>query len=302
MGAGAEGAPIEPLPLHGLWCAALTPLRPDGAIDPAAWVAHLTGLLAHGVDGIVLFGTTGEGPSFSAPERRAGLESVLPHVPPDRLVAATGCAAFTDAVALIRHAVQAGCPRCLVLPPFFWKDLSDEAVYRYYASLIDIIGDPCLRLYLYHIPHLSGVPIQPEVVGRLAESYPGIVAGVKDSGGDFAHTAGLLAQAPRLSILTGHEPHLSRLVRAGGAGGISGLANLYPQPIRALLRPDAGAAEEARITHLQDIILRLPFVAALKAILSARTHNPAWLALRPPLNSLDGTARAALLTALGETE
>src|SRR5437660_1384767 len=133
---------IEPSPVRGLWCATLTPLGHDGAIDHARMAAHTRALFAQGVDGVAPFGTTGEGPSFSVAERRAGLDALLAAgIPPSRLVAATGCTAFADAVALTRHAVQAGCSRCLVLPPFFFKDLSDDAVYGYFAALIDAVAD-----------------------------------------------------------------------------------------------------------------------------------------------------------------
>ncbi|MGX2042061.1 dihydrodipicolinate synthase family protein [Methylocaldum sp. MU1018] len=228
----------EPLPIRGLWCAALTPLGRDGDVDRAKLAAHARALLANGVDGVVPFGTTGEGPSFSVAERRGGLDALL------------------------------------------------------------AAGDARLRVYLYHIPQLSGVPIRPEVVARLAAAYPGIVAGVKDSGGDFAHTAELLNRAPRLSILAGHEPHLPRLMRAGGAGTVCGVANLFPDLAAALLRPDALADDEARIRSLLDIVLRYPFVPAFKAVRAAQTGDPGWLMPKPPLSPLTEVERASLIAAL----
>ena len=128
------------------------------------------------------FGTTGEGPSFSVAERTAALDAMLgAGVPTSRLVAATGCAALPDTVALTRHALQAGVARSLVLPPFFFKELSDDAVYGCFARLVDSVADSRLRVYLYHIPQFSGVGVAPDVVARLAADYPGIIAGVKDS-------------------------------------------------------------------------------------------------------------------------
>jgi 4-hydroxy-tetrahydrodipicolinate synthase len=289
----------EPAPIRGLWCATLTPLDPDGGVDSARLAAHARALLAQGVDGIVPFGTTGEGLSFSVAERCAGLDALLAAgIAPERLLVATGAAAFPDAVALTRQALQAGCPRCLILPPFFWKGLTDEAVFRYYATLIDTVGDTRLRVYLYHIPQLSGVPIRPQVVARLAAAYRGIVAGVKDSGGDFEHTAELLRCAPQLAILVGHEPHLPRLMRAGGAGTICGIANLFPELVAALLEPDVNPDDEATIRSFLDIVSRYPFVPAFKAIRAAQTGDAAWLTPRPPLWLLPETERSILLAAL----
>lgn len=286
-------------PLQGLWCATLTPLFATGAIHHALLVEHILGLLAEGVDGVVLFGTTGEGPSFSASERRRGLEAVLTTgIDTGRLAVAAGCAALTDTASLVRHAVESGCPRCLILPPFFWKGLSDEAVFRYYAALIDEVGDDRLRIYLYHFPQLSGVPIRPEVVARLAAAYPGIIAGVKDSSGDYANTAALLECAPTLSILVGHERDIPRLMRAGGAGTICGLANSYPRLIRALLDSDVTAEDEAHLDALLRTLLPHPFVPAFKAVRAQQTGNDAWCAVRPPLLPLDEEARQALVSQL----
>src|SRR5256885_15520382 len=119
---------IESPAIRGLWCATLTPLGHDGAIDHVRMAAHVRDLFAHGVEGVAPFGTTGEGPSFSVAERRAGLDALIAAgIAPSQVVPATGCAAFSDTIALTRHAVQIGCSRCLVLPPFFFKQLGDDA-------------------------------------------------------------------------------------------------------------------------------------------------------------------------------
>lgn len=285
--------------IRGLWCAALTPLGENAGIDPLRFAAHVRWLLAEGVAGVVAFGTTGEGPSFSVAERIAGLEALLAAgIAPERLAVATGCAAWADAVALTRHALQSGVPRCLVLPPFYWKDLADAAVFRYYAALIEAVGDPRLRLYLYHYPELSAVPIRTGIVARLAETFPDIVAGVKDSSGDFGHTMELVQALPRLAILSGHEPHLPRLMAAGAAGTICGLANLLPDLVAALLRPDAAEAEQVRAQTFLDIVGRYPFVPSFKALQAFRTGDPAWHAPRLPLLPLPEAERVALLSAL----
>jgi 4-hydroxy-tetrahydrodipicolinate synthase len=292
---------IDPSPIRGLWCATLTPLAEDGAIDHARMAAHARWLFAHGVDGVAPFGTTGEGPSFSVAERRAGLDALLATgIPASQLVAATGCAAFADAVALTRHALSVGCARCLVLPPFFFKDLEDDAVYRYYAALIEAVGDPRLSIYLYHIPQFSGVPLRPDVVARLAADYPRVIAGVKDSGGDFNHTKMLLARVPQLSILVGTESHLPRLMRGGGAGTICGVANTFPEVVAPLLEPGVTASDEHRIAAFVEVIFRFPFLPAFKAIKAAQTNDAAWRAVRPPLFPLMEAERESLFDALSE--
>ena len=161
-------------PLQGLWCATLSPLDQRGAFDAARLANHAQRLFAAGVDGIAPFGTTGEGQSFSVAERRAGLDALIAAgIAPERILAATGCAALPDAIELTRHALAAGCAGALVLPPFFFKDVTDEGIYAAYAALIDGVGDDRLRLYLYHIPQVSGVGLSVAMVSRLAAAYPG---------------------------------------------------------------------------------------------------------------------------------
>jgi 4-hydroxy-tetrahydrodipicolinate synthase len=277
----------------------LTPLDASGGVDHAMLVTHAKSLLARGVDGVAPFGTTGEGQSFSVAERRAGVDALLAAgIPPEKLVAATGCAALPETIALTRHGVEAGCAACLVLPPFFWKDASDDGLFAWYAQVIEAVGDARLRVYLYHIPQVSGTPLSVDLIARLAAAFPGIIAGVKDSAGDWSNTQALLAAVPQLAILVGHEPHLPRLLRSGGAGTICGVANLFPDLVRALLLPTVTPADEQRVAAFIEVAFRQPFLAGFKAILAEQTCNPAWQSVRAPLVPLAAESRRALLGAL----
>lgn len=290
----------RPAPLiHGLWCATLTPVARSGAIDHARFAAHAHALLAQGVDGIAPFGTTGEGQSFAVDERRAGLDALLAAgIPGQKVVAATGCAALPETIALSRHALAAGCIGCLVLPPFFWKDVTDDGLFAWYAQLIEGVADTRLRLFLYHLPQVSAVPLSVDLVARLAAAFPGTVAGIKDSEGNWDHTSALLARVPQLTVVIGHEPHLPRLVRAGGAGTICGVANIYPDLVRALLQPNVTPEDEKRVATFIEIAFAQPFLAGFKSMLAERLHDPGWLPVRAPLVALDETQRRSLREAL----
>jgi len=285
--------------VRGLWCATLTPLTPAGELDPSRMASHALALLGNGVDGVAPFGTTGEGPSFSVHERRSGLDALLRGgVPPRQIVVGTGCASATDTLALTRHALQSGVTRCLILPPFFYKNVTDEAVYAFYAALIDRVADPRLRVYVYHIPQFSGVGVWPDVVRRLADAFPGVVAGVKDSAADWNNTARLLERVPHLDLLVGHEPHLPQLMRGGGAGTICGIANVYPDLVRALLARDVAPPAEGRMTQFRNVLSRFPFLPAFKAIRAAQTGDAGWNVLRTPWLSLTNAAREDLIADL----
>ena len=289
---------------RGVWCATLTPLAASGVPDIARLAAHTKRMFAAGVDGIALFGTTGEGQSFSLEERRGALESLLAAgIEPARIIAATGCAALPDTIELTRHATRIGCAGVLIVPPFFFKGVSDAGVFGTYARVIDAVADLRLRLYLYHIPQVSGVPIALGVIQRLVEAYPRTIAGVKDSDGNLAHTRSLLARFPKLAIFVGHEPHLPAALSAGGAGTICGIANLFPRLIRRL--HDHALSERhhddlARVERFITAVGRFPLFAAFKAIQAHLSADGAWEALRLPLTALDDEERRRMLAAVDE--
>ena len=291
--------------IRGVWCATLTPLDASGGPDVRMLASHVQRLFAAGVDGIAPFGTTGEGQSFSVAQRRGGLDGLLAaSIPPGRIVAGTGCAALADTIELTRHAVNAGCAGALVLPPFFFKGPSDEGIYASYARLIDGVADARFRLYLYHIPQITGVPVPHDVISRLATTYPGVLAGIKDSEGNWSHTRALLERFRTLSVFVGHEPHLPAALAAGGAGTICGVANLYPRLVRRLYDQAAITGAKDELAHIEafvSLLGKVPIFAAFKALLAEMTGDPKWDALCPPLVAMDRDARKAWLASVART-
>jgi len=291
-------------PLRGVWCATLTPLASDGRPDHERLAAHVRRIFAAGVDGIALFGTTGEGQSFSTAERRAGLDALLAAgIDPARVLAGTGCAALPETIELTRHAVSCGCAGALVLPPFFFKDVSAAGVYASFARIADGVADERLRLYLYHIPQASGVAIEHEAIARLIRDYPTLIAGVKDSEGNLEHALGLLSAFPQLAIFVGFEPHLPAALAAGGAGTICGIANLYPRLIRRLYDHAGDPGNRDALALVERFVAALegyPLFAAFKALAAELAGDPAWEALRPPLVPLGAREREAWLAAAAQ--
>ena len=292
----------DPTTIRGVWCATLTPLDSRGAPDHARLVTHVRSLFDAGVDGVAPFGTTGEGQSFGVAERKQCLDALVEAgIAPARILAATGCAALPETVELTRHAIAHGCAGALVLPPFFWKGVTDDGLYASYAKLIEGVADARLRLYLYHIPQVTAVPIPATVVARLCTAFPGAIAGLKDSAGDLDHSLAMRARFPDLAIFVGHEPHLHAMLAAGGAGTICGIANMFPQLMRKLF-DGAGAADGdaalATIRRFIDIAVEYPLMPAFKALQAHLTGDGAWTAVRPPLAALPPSDRDALLDRL----
>ena len=293
----------------GIWAPAVTPLDRDLAPDPSRFTAHVRWLLDNGCHGVAVFGTTGEANSFAVDERIALLDATLEAgIPGERLMVGTGCCALTDTVRLTRHAVESGCKRVLMLPPFYYKGVSDEALYASYAAVIDRVGQDALAVYLYHFPRLSGVAITTGLVERLlASPYAGAVEGLKDSSGDPDSTGTFITRFPGLAVFPGTEALLLAGLEAGGAGCITASANVNAPAIRRVY--DAWTAGSADAAGLQEIIgaqraalQSQPLIPTLKRLIAAAHKDPAWLAIRPPLLPTDEAAAAkqdAALAAAG---
>ncbi len=275
-------------------CAVATPVDRHGEIDPARLYAHMQWLDARGVRRFALFGTTGEGTSFPVAERQAALDAVVAlGADPRRLIVGTGCPAPSDALSLSRHAAAHGCAACLMLPPYFYRQATAAGLEKVFANVLEMLaaaGDT--RLLVYHIPAVSGVALDPDLIDRLAGAYPDILAGVKDSGGDWDYTAALLRRFPDLETYVGSEPHLPRAVANGATGTISGLANVVPALVGRLLAADQGALPA--IHALLAAVAAHPLVPAIKALVAAVHDDPGWLHTRLPLLALDAQALATL--------
>jgi len=287
----------------GVIAAALTPIDANGGANSALLAEHCRRLLAEGCTSVVVLGTTGEANSFTIAERQALLEDVLAAgVALRTVMAGTGCCAVGDTVTLTRHALSLGVSRVLMLPPFYYKNVSDDGLFAAYAAAIDQVGDDRLRVYLYNIPQITGIDLSVELVERLHVAYPTTVAGIKNSSKSWQTTETLCERlGSEIDVLAGNETMLMRALRAGGTGCVSATANANAASIVRLLRTSAGG--EAPELQRQIEATRATFEAfgvipALKAYIAETTGIAAWRNVRPPLRPLDDAQRRDLMSRL----
>jgi 4-hydroxy-tetrahydrodipicolinate synthase len=287
-------------PIAGVWCPVLTPVDQDLKPDATRFVLHARWLLDEGCHGLVVFGTTGEANSFSAEERILFLEAILDAgLPRDRMLVGTGCCALTDTVRLTGHALSHDVAGVLALPPFYYKNLTDEALFNSFDQVIQRVGRRDFKLYLYHFPSLSGVPITPGLLERLAAAYPGILAGVKDSSGDWNNTRLLIERFPDLAIFPGAETLLLPALQAGGAGCISASCNVNARQIRRLYDDyKLGARDldeqQEQLNVVRKVLQLRPMIPVMKHLIADERRDLAWRRVRPPLLPLPDVESAAL--------
>jgi 4-hydroxy-tetrahydrodipicolinate synthase len=284
----------------------VTPFDRDLKPDAGRLARHCRWLLDNGV-GLAIFGTNSEANSMSVAEKLALLDHLVEAgLDPGRMMPGTGCCALTDSVEMTRHAVRAGCAGVLMLPPFYYKGVSDDGLFRNYAEIIERVGDERLRVYLYNIPPVAQVPITLPLIERLLKAYPGTIAGIKDSSGDWNNTSAMLErfQPQGFDVFAGSETFLLATLRAGGAGCISATANVNPGPIARLAREwqqDDADRQQAALDGVRKVFQSMPMIPALKAAVGHFSGDANWGTVRPPLVALAETQVAALLEALEPT-
>lgn len=279
----------------GLGCALSTPVTASGALDAARLVDHAKWAQSQGCDVLTAFGTTGEGASFVLTDRADILNAFAKaSIAPEHTVLGVMATAIADAAEQARLAYDAKCRGILLTPPYYLKDLDPDGLFAWFAELFETLGTKARNVILYHIPSVTAVPIGVDLVRRLSNAFPGVVMGVKDSSCDWNNTQALLSNfAKTHTILVGDERDLARAVREGGAGCISGLANVAPDLMLPLVRQ---GREEPRVNQLVEEIGKYPVLPAVKSLIAHRTGDKGWLAMRPPLVALD-QARAERLWA-----
>ena len=286
--------------VRGIYAAAVSPLRADGSLDVAKLIAYCQYLTTEGgCDGVAPTGTTGEGNSISF---RQKLELAVAFADagfdPSRAIFGTGACAVQDAIDLSRAALDAGFPNVLVLPPFYYKNPSDEGLYRYFAQLIECIGDDRLRVYLYHFPQMSATPIPVPVAAKLKQEFGPLVAGLKDSSGDMSQALAFVNAIGGIDadfdVYPSSEAFLFEGLNGGCAGVISGSTNAFANYVQKGRADGPDSEAFAPVKAARATASKYPLMAAMKQLEAWRTGDDSWSRMAPPLVGLSDEQKANL--------
>jgi 4-hydroxy-tetrahydrodipicolinate synthase len=289
--------------VEGLWPALLTPIQFDGSVDVPRMIVHGKQMLAAGSDGLTLFGTTGEGTSFTAQQRMAVADAFrAAGILGQQLVINLTALARDDAVAMAVHAVRIGAKAGLLMPPFYYNGQHDAGLVEYVSDVIVATKSQaglCLPIILYHFPGLTGVGWSASAIAQLMQKHPKEVVSIKDSSADVVHSKMLAQTFPKLAVLVGCEPDVMPTQLVGGAGSICGLANIAPDLMRRMMD------EPAHVSSKDDKLMRdllallsiqpgMPFVSAYKVMLAEKLGDDAWLTVRAPITPLTAEQEQAV--------
>lgn len=289
--------------MSGVLSPVITPFDEQLNPDAEKLIKHCRWLLDNNV-GLAIFGTNSEGNSLSVEEKISLMEALVDAgLPPQRMMPGTGCCALPDTVALTKRAVELNCGGALMLPPFYYKGVSDDGLFRAFAEVIERVGDRRLKIYLYHIPPIAQVGITLPVIERLLKAYPGTVVGIKDSSGDWNNTKAMLDafSGEAFHIFPGSETFLLQGLREGAAGCISATANVNPGAIARLAATwqQADADEQqAELDRIRSIFQGYVMIPAMKAAVAHYSGRPGWLRVRPPLDPFGEAPSLELISSL----
>ena len=277
----------------GLSCATITPFTRDGDVDTPRLLAHVRRCIDEGCRSVTLFGTTGEGTSVGLAERRRVIEAVAASIGAGRVMAGVLTNAVGDAASQASELFDLGGSGILLAPPFYFKGVSDEGLYAWFSRTIEAMRDP-RGVFLYHLPSVTQVPLSSALIDRLKRAFPAVVAGVKDSSGDWPYTQALLDAHPDLHILVGDERLLARAMRNGASGAINGFSNFCARRLAPMIEH---GTEDPGLSALVDLLLRFPVTPGIKALVAHVTRDPGYALAAPPLQTLGEADAGALVAA-----
>ncbi len=292
--------------MTGVMTPILTPFNDDLSFASDLYISHAKWLLEQGIHFLSPFGTTGEALSMTVEERLAAVDVLIDAgIDPAVLMPGTGLCNLEDTVKLCSHAVERGCRAVMTLPPFFYKNASDDGLYAYFSRLVEVVNSPDLKICMYHIPPMAGIGFTPALAGRLANDYPDVFIAYKDSSGDFENTKAVIAAAPTVAVFPGSEHFLKEGLEHGGKGCISATCNVNPAAIRHVYDVGVGAEKDdldkinSGMIAFRKTVEKYGPIPAMKGMLAVKREDSRWRNVRPPILPAPPSSTDMLLEELG---
>lgn len=292
--------------ITGSYCAAITPINDDLSVNKDLYLRHCQSLIKKNLDGLTLFGTNGEASSFSIRQKKESIEFLLENrIDPKFLILGTGSSSLEDAIEMTNFSVEIGAKAALVLPPYYFKNVSDDGVITYYRNIIEQTRENDYKFLLYNIPQHSGVTINFHIIENLLKLYPNNVVGLKDSTGDLDGILKTIKYFNELAVFCGNGALALHTSRRGGAGAITGDANITAKLLSYIIHNFKNEKKIENFIEIQSLIEKIRNVLAsheqvslLKAYYSVADNMPIWNNIMPPLKKIDDPSNNKQVTAL----
>jgi len=292
--------------ITGVYCAVITPIKNNHSINKDLHLRHCQSLMKKGLDGLTIFGTNGEASSFSVTQKIKSIEFLLENrIDASNLIIGTGSASLEDAIELTQFSEKIGAKASLLIPPFYFKNVTDEGVITYYRNIIEQTGDNNFKFLLYNIPQHSGVTINFNIIENLIKLYPNNIVGLKDSTGNMDNMLKTIKYFNDFAVFCGNGAIALYTIRRGGAGAITGDANISARLLSFIIHNIKREKEIDNFESLQDLMVKIRNVLStheqislLKAYYSIADNIEEWNNVMPPLKRIDNPSNNKQVTAL----
>jgi len=292
--------------ISGVYCAVITPIKNTLSINKDLHLRHCQSLMKKGLDGLTIFGTNGEASSFSLTQKINSIEFLLENrIDANNLLIGTGSASLEDAIELTQFSVKIGAKASLLIPPFYFKNVTDDGVIAYYRNVIEQTGDNNFKFLLYNIPQYSGVTINFNIIENLIKLYPNNVVGLKDSTGNMEDMLKTIKYFNDFAVFCGNGAMALHTTRRGGAGAITGDANISAKLLSFIIH---NFKREKEIDNFDDLKILMEKIrnvlnsheqiSLLKAYYSIADNMEEWNNVMPPLKRIDNPSNNKQVTAL----
>ena len=300
--------------ISGAYCAVLTPLNNNLSINNNLHLRHCQSLMQKDLDGLTIFGTNGEASSFSIKQKINSIEFLLENrIDASNLIIGSGSASLEDAIELTNFSVKIGAKASLLIPPFYFKNVSDDGVISYYRNVIEQTGDNNFKFLLYNIPQHSGVTINFNIIENLLKIYPNNVVGLKDSTGNMDNMLKTIKYFNEFAVLCGNGAMALHTTKRGGAGAITGDANITAKLLSFIIHNfkrekeiDNFDAIQSLIENIRNVLSSHEQISLLKAYYSIADNIEEWNNVMPPLKRIDNPSNnkqvIALLDLVGQID
>ena len=281
--------------ISGVYSAALTPINRDLSINKDLYLRHCQYLMKQGHDGLAIFGTTGEANSFSIKEKCNTIDFLISNkIDPKILIPGTGSSSVDDSIFMTKHSVKHGVKAVLLLPPFYYKNVSDEGIINFFKKIIESVGVSDFKYILYNIPQNSKVEINFKVLEQLLKLYPENIVGIKDSSGNIDNMFKMIKYFDNLAVFCGHDGLALRVCRRGGAGAITAGSNIAGKLLSFIVHNYKRESEIENFSDLQSLMEQIREtlttsepISTMKAYFSLIDNIEEWNLLMPPLRKID---------------
>ena len=294
--------------INGIYSAALTPINDDLSINKNLYLEHCQYLMKQGHDGLAIFGTTGEANSFSIKEKCDTIDFLLSNnLDSNLLIPGTGSSSVEDAIQLTKFAEKNKSRAVLLLPPFYYKNVSDEGIINYFRKIIETVGSSDFHYLLYNIPQTTSVILNFNIIETLLKLYPNNIVGIKDSSGNIDSMLKTVKYFQDLALFCGHDSLVLKVCKRGGAGAITAGTNIAGRLLSFIINNINKEKEiedfnsyQALLEQIRETITLEEPISVMKAYFSIINKNPDWNKVMPPLKSLDNPSNSKTIIRLIE--